>query len=144
MQCKVSEIIVPDFSRKLSRPLFASRVSAGFGSPAENYIEGRIDFNRDLIRNKLSTYYIRVMGDSMEPLIFGGELLVVDRMHQTKDKDIVVARLGDDLCVKRLRMFPHGAIWLFSENINYRPIEITIEIDFEIWGKVLHSIKSFK
>jgi DNA polymerase V len=144
MHCQVSEIIVPDFSFPLSRPLFASRVSAGFPSPAENYIEGRIDFNRDLIKNKLSTYYIRVIGDSMEPLIFSGELLIVDKMVETKDKDIVVARLGDDLCVKRLRLLPTGALWLFSENINYQPIEITLEIDFEIWGKVLHSVKSFK
>jgi hypothetical protein len=54
MHCKVSEIIVPNFSRKLSRPLFASRVSAGFPSPAENCVEGRIDLNRDLIKHQLS------------------------------------------------------------------------------------------
>jgi DNA polymerase V len=144
MQCTVSEIIVPDFSRKVSRPLFASRVSAGFPSPAESYVEGRIDLNRDLIKHQLSTFYIRVIGDSMEPLIFGGELLIVDKMCETKNNDIVVARLDSDLCVKRLRVFPDGGIWLFSDNINYRPIQITAYIDFEIWGKVLHSIKSFK
>ncbi len=144
MECKVLEIFVPNYSRKLSRPIFASRVSAGFPSPAENYIEGRIDLNRDLIRNPLSTFYVRVIGDSMENLIWAGELLVVDRMSETRDKDIVVARLGSDLCVKRLRMLDDGSTWLFSENINYNPIEVTIETDFEIWGRVLHSIKSFK
>lgn len=144
MECKVSEIFVPNYSRKLSRPIFASRVSAGFPSPAENYIEGRIDLNRDLIRNPLSTFYVRVIGDSMENIISAGELLVVDRMSETRDKDIVVARLGSDLCVKRLRMLDDGSTWLFSENISYNPIEVTIETDFEIWGRVLHSIKSFK
>src|SRR5215213_4895505 len=112
MQCTVVSIFTPNYSRKLSRPLFSSRVSAGFPSPAENYIEGRIDLNKDLIQHQLSTFYIRVIGDSMEPLIFGGELLIVDKMCETKNNDIVVARLGDDLCVKRLRMFPDGNIWL--------------------------------
>jgi DNA polymerase V len=144
MECTVSEIIVPDFSCELARPPFASRISAGFPSPAESYIEGRIDFNRDFIKNQLSTYYIRVRGDSMEPLIYPGEMLVVDKMAETRDKDIVVARIGDDLCVKRWRMLPNGSIWLFSENINYKPIQITWESDFEVWGKVLHSVKSFK
>ena len=79
----------------------------------------------------------------METLICSGELLIVDRMPETKDKDIVVARIGNDLCVKRLRILDDGAVWLYSENINYKPIQIGTEDDFEIWGKVLHSIQSF-
>jgi DNA polymerase V len=55
------------------------RVPAGFPSPAEDYVEGRIDLNRDLIRHPLATFYIRVSGDSMMPLIHPGALLV-DRM----------------------------------------------------------------
>ena len=98
----------------------------------------------ELVKHQLATFYIRVIGDSMEPLIYSGELLIVDRMPEPMNRDIVVARLGDDLCVKRLRMFPDGSIYLMSENPNYRPIQITDEMDCEIWGKVLHSIKSFK
>jgi SOS-response transcriptional repressor LexA len=64
-------------------------------------------------------------------------------MPETNDKDIVIARLGNDLCVKRLRIFEDGSVWLFSENINYQPIQVGAEDDFEIWGKVLHSIQSF-
>ncbi len=143
MQCNVWEIFAPNFSRKLSRPIVASRVSAGFPSPAEDYIEGRIDLNRDLIRHPFTTFYVRVLGDSMESLICSGELLVVDRMPETKDKDIVVARLGSELCVKRLRILDDGAVWLVSENANYKPIAVNLETDFEIWGKVLHSIQTF-
>ena len=143
MQCQVWEIFTPDFTRKISRPLISFRVPAGFPSPAADYIEGSIDLNRDLIKHQLSTFYIRVIGDSMETLIHSGDLLIVDRMPETNDKDIVVARLGNDLCVKRLRILENGAVWLYSENINYKPIEIGAEDDFEIWGKVLHSIQSF-
>ena len=142
MQCSVWEIFVPNLSRKLERPLVSARVSAGFPSPAEDYIEGRIDLNKNLIRNPLATFYVRVMGDSMEPLICSGEMLIVDRMTETVDKDIVVARLDNDLCVKRLRLIKND-IYLISENINYKPIQVKPETDFEIWGKVLHSIQSF-
>lgn len=144
MQCKVADIFVPKFYTQLLRPLIACRVSAGFPSPAEDYIEGRIDLNQDFIQHPLSTFYVRVIGDSMEPLICEGELLVVDKMCETKDRDIVVAGLGNDLCVKRLRILDDGSVWLYSENINYQPIRVTMEMDFEIWGKVLHSIQSFK
>jgi DNA polymerase V len=144
MRNNVTEIIVPNFSRRLARPFFASRVAAGFPSPADDYIERRIDLNRDLIPHPLATFYARVAGDSMETLIKAGELLIVDRMMETKDKDIVFARLEDVFCIKRLRVFDDGAgIWLYSENTSYEPIEITPETDFEVWGKVLHSIKSF-
>jgi DNA polymerase V len=143
MQCNVWGIFTPNFTRKLSRPLISFRVPAGFPSPAADYIEGTIDLNRDLIKHRLSTFYIRVIGDSMETLIHSGDLLVVDKMPETNDKDIVVARIGNDLCVKRLRILDDGAVWLYSENTNYKPIQIGAEDDFEIWGKVLHSIQSF-
>lgn len=144
MQCLVSEIFVLSRNaRKLSRPIVSARVSAGFPSPAEDYIEGRIDLNKDLIRHPFTTFYVRVIGDSMEPLICAGELLIVDRMPETNDKDVVIARIGNDLCVKRLRILDDGAVYLCSENPNYKPLCIGIEDDFEIWGKVLHSIQSF-
>jgi len=143
MECSVWGIFTPNLTRKLSRPLVSSHVPAGFPSPAEDYIEGRIDLNKDLIKHPLATFYVRVIGDSMETLICSGDLLIVDRMAETVDKDIVVARVGNDLCVKRLRMLNDGAVWLYSENINYQPIKIRLEDDFEIWGKVLHSIQSF-
>ncbi len=124
-------------------PLVMSRVCAGFPSPAEDYIEGRIDLNRELIKHPSTTFYVRVINDSMQPLINPCELLVVDRMEETKDKDIVIARINDELCVKRLRFTDDGSIYLESENPKYENIEITEFCDFEIWGKVIHSIQSF-
>lgn len=140
MLCSVESFFVPKIERKLSRPLILTRVPAGFPSPADDYIEGRIDLNRDLIRHPLATFYVRVSGDSMEPVIQCGALIVVDRMLETKDGDIVIARVDAELCVKRLRIGDDGAVWLASENINYNPIVITEEMDFEVWGKVCHAI----
>ena len=137
------EIYLPSRGIRLSRPIIMWRIPAGFPSPAEDYIEGRIDLNRDLIKHPLATFYIRVEGDSMEPKIQSGALIVVDRMAETKDDDIVVARIGSEFMVKKLHIEKDGRIWLFSENTTYQPIEITESMDFEVWGKVMHSIQSY-
>lgn len=137
---EVTGIYLPGRGTKLSRPLVECRVSAGFPSPAQDEIAARIDLNRDLVKHPLATFYVRVEGDSMEPRIHSGELLVVDRMVETKDGDIVVARLGQELTVKRLHTEEDGSIWLMSENPSYEPIQITEGTDFEVWGRVMYSI----
>jgi DNA polymerase V len=144
MPSNVSEIYVPDFSTNLPRPLYSTRVSAGFGNVAEPYIERRVDLNKDLIRHPDFTFYVRILGDSMETLLADDSLLVVDRMCVADDKDLIVACLDGELYVKRYRILDDGFQWLVSENERYEPIRISVETDFKIWGKVLHSIKSFK
>ena len=79
MQCFVREIFVPKFSVKLFRPIIASRVAAGFPSPADDYIEKNIDLNEWMIGNEIATYIVRVSGNSMDDEIHSGDRLVVDR-----------------------------------------------------------------
>ncbi len=141
MNESVAGIYLPNRARRLARPLIAWRVPAGFPSPAEDYVEGRIDLNRDLIKHPLATFYIRVSGDSMTPRIHPGALLIVDRMVETKDDDVVVARINDELCVKKLRIEKTGQIWLLSENEIYEPIPIIEGMDFEVCGRVMYSIQ---
>jgi DNA polymerase V len=122
-------------------PLALSRVSAGFPSPAEDYIESSIDLNRELIRHPFATFYVRVTGDSMTGIgIKPNATLVVDRAIETKSGDIVIARIGDEMCVKELVIDDEGKVFLVPKNDNYRPIEVTEDMDFEIWGKVIWSI----
>ena len=137
---EVVGIYLPGRGTKLSRPLVQFLIPAGFPSPAQDEIAGRIDLNRDLVKHPLATFYIRVEGDSMEPRIHSGELLVVDRMVETKDGDVVVARLGQEFTVKRLHTEEDGRLWLVSENPSYEPIRITEGMDFEVWGRVMYSI----
>ena len=137
----VAGLYLPDRRTRWSRPVILFRVPAGFPSPAEDYVEGRIDLNRDLIKHPLSTFYIRVSGDSMVGAgILPGALLVVDRAVEAHDGHVVVARINDELCVKRLSLSGEGRIWLLSENELYPPIEITEGMDFEVWGRVVYSI----
>jgi len=141
MDGSVAGVYLPDRRTRWSRPLIMCRVPAGFPSPAEDYVEGRIDLNRDLIKHPLSTFYIRVSGDSMVGAgIMPGALLVVDRAVEAHDGHVVVARIGDELCVKRLSLCDEGRIRLLSENEQYPPIEITEGMDFEVWGRVIYSI----
>ena len=141
MDDSVAGVYLPDRRTRWSRPVILFRVPAGFPSPAEDYVEGRIDLNRDLIKHPLSTFYIRVSGDSMVGAgILPGALLVVDRAVEAHDGHVVVARINDELCVKRLSMNDEGRIWLLSENELYPPIEITEGMDFEVWGRVVYSI----
>ncbi|MBC7931475.1 MAG: translesion error-prone DNA polymerase V autoproteolytic subunit [Rubrivivax sp.] len=137
---EVVGIYLPGRGMKLSRPLVACSVPAGFPSPAQDEIAGRIDLNRDLIKHPLATFYVRVEGDSMEPQIHSGELLVVDRMVETRDGDVIVARVGHEFMVKRLHTEEDGSIWLVSENTSYAPILVTEGMDFEVWGRVMYSI----
>lgn len=142
MRCTVAAIYSPDRKTHWSRPLILARIPAGFPSPAEDYVEGWIDLNRDLIKHPLSTFYIRVVGDSMVPEIMPGALLIVDRAMQTNNGNIVVARINDELCVKKLSIGDDGRVRLLSENEFYKPIEIIEEMDFEVRGRVLHSVRS--
>jgi DNA polymerase V len=139
----VEEILRPDCRTNWERPLFMATVSAGFPSPAESYIEGHLDLNRYLIKHPVATFYVRVSGDSMTGAgIHPGSILVVDRHVEADDGDIVIARINDELCVKRLRL-SRGRIWLMPENDKYQPIEVIESMDFEVWGRVMHAIRTY-
>ena len=84
---------------------------------------------------------MRVAGDSMIGAgILPNSTLIVDRMVETRSGDIVIARIGDELCVKELFINEtDGSILLLPKNDKYRPIEITEDMDFEVCGKVIVS-----
>jgi len=105
MSSGVAAVYRAVYSKPVSRPLIGWRVSAGFPSPAEDYIEGSLDLSKYLVKRTVATFYIRVRGDSMVGAnIHPGNLLVVDRAEETRDGHIVVARIGDELCIKRLHI----------------------------------------
>lgn len=133
-------IIQPDFCTKLARPLFLSRVPAGFPSPADDYLEGKLDLNEHLIQHKAATFFVRVSGSSMEGAgIFDGDLLIVDRALETKHKSIVVAVVNGEFTVKRIKK-EKGRVWLIPENDKFKPIELKEGTECEVWGVVTNVI----
>lgn len=132
-----------DFGNALL-PFVLSHVSAGFPSPADDYIESEINLNKELIRHPFATFCVRASGDSMIDVgIRPNATLIVDRMLETKSGDIVIARIGDDICVKELFIDDEGKVFLVPKNDNYKPIVIDENTDFEIWGKVICAINKF-
>lgn len=88
------------FDRKidLKRPLFACGVSAGFPSPADDYIQGRLDLNELMIQHPASTFFVRVAGDSMIGAgIHHDDILVVDRSLEPASGKVVIAVVNGDL-----------------------------------------------
>ena len=140
MVTKVEAIYHPDNTTKCERPLFMVPVAAGFPSPAEDYIEGKLDLNKHLIKHPAATFFVRVAGDSMiDAGIHPGDILIVDRSLEPADKKVVIAVINRELTVKRIRM-SRGRIYLMPENEKYKPIEIEKEMNFDIWGVVTNVI----
>ena len=121
-------------------PLFLVPVSAGFPSPAEDYIEGRLDLNQYLIKNPAATFFVKVSGSSMiDAGIHDGDILIVDRSLQAADKKVVIAVVNGELAVRRIRT-EGGRLTLIAENRDYQPLRVEEEMGFEVWGVVTNVI----
>lgn len=136
----VDTIYAPDLSTRYKLPIFLGRLPAGFPSPADDYLEGKLDITKHLVKHPAATFYVRVSGDSMIGAgIHSGDLLVVDRSLEPKNGNVIVAALDGELTVKRLYQ-KNGIIRLLPENPQYQPIEIQDGQSFEIWGVVTNVI----
>lgn len=122
------------------RPLFESRVPAGFPSPADDYVEASLDLSEELIQKKEATFFVRVAGDSMtEAGIHDGDILIVDRSVEPDDGAIVVAALDGELTVKRYEV-RSGLPYLMPEAEDYDPIPIRDGQELVVWGVVQHVV----
>ena len=143
MDGSVSELYRARRATRLSRPLFGSALPAGFPSPCDDYVEERIDLNRDLIFHPHYTYYARIAGDSMTgECLYDGTIVAFDRKLEALDGDIVVARVEGELCCKVYRdgHDDGGRIRLEPANPAYSPILLTEEMGLEIIGLVTFSV----
>lgn len=135
------EIFLVDTSTELSLPVLGS-ISAGFPSPADDFIETSIDLNRALIKNRVATYFMRVSGNSMKGAgIDDGDLLIVDRSLQPKNNKIAVCYIDGEFTVKRLKI-EKDVIWLLPENPLYKSLRVTKDNGFTVWGIVTTVIKT--
>ena len=125
-------------------PYILSRISAGFPSPADDYIENNLSISELLVKNQLSTFLMKASGESMiEAGINDGDVLVVDRSLEARSRDIVIAIFEGNLTVKRLIIKADGSAILKSENPLYKNILISEYTELEIWGVVTSAIHQF-
>lgn len=131
----------PDYDSGSEVPLASHSVAAGFPSPALDFMEYKIDLNAYLTDNKLTTFYIRVSGNSMTDAgIDNGDLLVVDRSLEPANGKIAICLIDGEFTVKRLKVEP-DCMYLMPENKAYPPIKVTEDNQFAIWGMVTYVIK---
>ena len=136
----IDTIYEPDLSTGYRQLFFQAGVSAGFLSPAADYEENKLDMNKHLIKNPAATFFVKASGDSMIGAgIHNGDLLVVDRSLEPKDKSVVIAVVSGEFTVKRLRISKRKII-LESENENYPAQQISEDAEFEVWGVVTNVV----
>ena len=128
------EFYSAETTTELKIPLFESGVSAGFPSPADDYLDLPIDLNEFLIKHPAATFYVRVKGNSMEGAgIRNGDLLIVDRAEEPRNKSIVLGVINGEFTVKRIKK-KGSDLYLMPDNPEFKPIKIDDNMDFQVWG----------
>lgn len=139
---EVFEFYAPGYATALELPFIDTGISAGFPSPADDFIELSIDLNKHLIKHKDSTFFAKVKGHSMKNAgIFNGDLLVIDKSLEPQDGKIAICQIDGEFTVKRIKI-EKDVVWLIAENEDYTPIKVTPDNELMIWGIVVYSIKS--
>lgn len=144
---KELEIYSGNFSADLRLPYADGGIRAGFPSPAQDYVDRSLDFNKELIEHPAATFYAKVVGLSMvEAGIDEGDIIVIDRSLDPKQGDVVVAFIEGEFTMKYLDLSEkaRGYIWLRPGNPDFPPFRITADDNFTIWGVVSKVIKSFR
>ncbi|WKB82516.1 translesion error-prone DNA polymerase V autoproteolytic subunit [Cellulophaga lytica] len=130
-----------DSSASSSTIFIDTGISAGFPSPADDFKENRISLDKELIKNPEATFFARVSGESMIGAgLENNDLLVIDRSLEPAHNKIAVCYLDGEFTIKRLKVV-NNIVWLQPENPKYKPIQITEENNFIIWGIVTNVIK---
>ena len=115
-------------------------VSAGFPSPADDYVESALDLNEHLVREPAATFFVRAQGESMVGAgIHDGDLLVVDRSAEITNGKVVIACINGELTVKRYTR-RDGKVRLAPENPAYKSLSLHEEDDIRMWGVVTNVI----
>ena len=121
-------------------PMYSNKVAAGFPSPADDYLEDKIDLNQYLVKHPAATFLVRASGESMiNAGIFPNDILVVDRSLKAEDGKVVIAVVDNELTVKRYRKRGKSIV-LEPENEAYDPIIISEESEAFVWGVVTNVI----
>lgn len=140
---KTLEFYTASTETMMELPFVDGGVKAGFPSPAADFTEISIDLNIELLRNPSSTFFCRVSGDSMQDLgICDGDLLVIDKSLETVNGKVAVCYIDGEFTLKRIKI-EKDCCWLMPANKNYKPIKVTEDNEFIVWGIVTYAIKSF-
>lgn len=141
------DIFSSEFStEELNVSFIDAGIKAGFPSPAQDYLTGTIDLNKELIRHRETTFLARVSGNSLRDAgICDGDIIVIDKSLEAKNGDFVVAFVDGEFTLKEFRYDEKNkCAWLIPHNKDYEPIKVTEENQFLIWGVLTYTIKHLR
>ena len=125
---------------QINTQVFLDKISAGFPSPATDYMENKLDLNEYLIKHPAATFIVKTSGSSMiDADIYSGDLLIVDKSLTPRNNNIVIASIFGDLTVKKIKK-KDKSFFLVSANEDYPSIEVKEEMECFIWGVVTYII----
>lgn len=138
------QFFIPDLSESVKLPLVDAFISAGFPSPADDYLEGKLNLNELLIRNPSSTFFARVQGNSMiDAGIHDGDILIIDKSLAPNHESVLICFIDGEFTVKRVKK-ENGELYLMPQNQNFAPIKVSRDSDFRLWGVVTYCIHSLR
>jgi len=147
-EVEVDEFFIPEINDQPTLlPLFATKVAAGFPSPADDHVEKRLDVSEFLIDHAASTFFVTIKGDSMIDVgLLPEDKVVVDRSKTPSIGDIVLAVVDREFTIKILDHGANKMPRLLPANSTgaYKPIYIRPDTQFEIFGVVIGSFRRFK
>ena len=136
----ILDFFAVDETTFLSIPMFSDSVQAGFPSPAEDHLDLDLNLNDYLVQNPSATFCVKAIGESMKDAgIKSGDIMIVDKSLEPKNRSIVLAVIDGEFTVKRVNV-NNDELYLMPENSNFPPIKITEEMDFQVWGIVTYII----
>lgn len=131
----------PDLESEMELQYIDDGIAAGFPSPANDYIDLSLDLNKALVRNPSSTFYAKVKGHSMKDEgINDGDMLIIDKSLEPSNGDTAVCFIDGEFTVKKIRV-DNNRVWLIPANPEFKPIEVSSDNDFLVWGIVVYVIK---
>ncbi|MGE5606791.1 MAG: LexA family protein [Bacteroidota bacterium] len=136
----------PIFNPKQPSGLFIlnahNQRTAGFPSPAEDYLEPMLDLDQELIKNPSATFFGRVKGSSMKNAgVDNGDLLIIDKSLSYHDDALAVCYINGEFTLKRIKV-EGDTLLLMPANKDYEPIVVKGDADFSVWGIVTYIIKA--
>ena len=124
-----------------NKRLFIGAISAGFPSPANDYLDETIDLNKELITHPSSTFFGRVKGLSLKDAgIDDDDILIIDKSVIPRNGNTAVCFIDGEFTLKKI-IIGNNSLTLLPANINYKPIVVNEENNFLIWGIVTYVIK---
>ena len=125
--------------KDLTFDLYDQGVSAGNPQPPFGESSEKIDLNELLITNEIATFFCRVSGQSMEPYMRDGDVLMVDKSIEPKAGKVVIAAINGEMTVKRMSGVD-GQMTLTADNPNYPDVKVGDFDESMIWGVITNII----